>query len=69
MTRTHDRARKHWGVTPVLLLVSGLLVSLYLLSSATENSAVIGPYYSWLLLGNSIGLLLLAGILGYQLFR
>jgi nitrogen fixation/metabolism regulation signal transduction histidine kinase len=56
-------------VTPVLLLVSGLLVSLYLLSSATENSAVIGPYYSWLLLGNSIGLLLLAGILGYQLYR
>ncbi len=69
MTRSHDITRKHWGVTPVLLLVSALLVSLYLLSSATENSAVIGPYYSWLLLGNSIGLLLLAGILGYQLYR
>lgn len=62
------RAR-HWGVTPVLLLFFGLLVSLYLLSSATENSAIIGPYYSWLLLGNALGLLLLAGIMGYQLYR
>ena len=60
---------RHWGVTPVLLLFLGLLVSLYLLSSATENSALIGPYYSWLLLGNAIGLLLLTGLLGYQLYR
>ena len=60
---------RYWGVTPVLLLFMGLLVSLYLLSSATENSAIIGPYYSWLLLGNAIGLLLLTGLLGYQLYR
>lgn len=60
---------RHWGVAPVLILFIGLLASLYLLSSATENSAVIGPYYSWLLLGNVLGLLLLSGILGYQLYR
>jgi len=60
---------QHWGVTPVLLLFAGLLLSLYFLSSATENSSVIGPYYSWLLLGNAVGLLILAGILGYQLYR
>lgn len=60
---------RYWGVTPVLLLFLGLLVSLYLLSSATENSAIIGPYYSWLLLGNAIGLILLTGLLGYQLSR
>lgn len=60
---------QHWGVAPVLLLFAGLLLSLYLLSSATENSAVIGPYYSWLLLGNALGLLVLAGMLGYQLYR
>jgi nitrogen fixation/metabolism regulation signal transduction histidine kinase len=61
--------RQHWGVGPVLLLFAGLLLSLYLLSSATENSATIGPYYSWLLLGNALGLLTLTVILGYQLYR
>jgi len=60
---------QHWGVAPVLLLFAGLLFSLYMLSSATENSAVIGPYYSWLLLGNALGLLVLTGMLGYQLYR
>jgi len=60
---------QHWGVAPVLLLFAGLLLSLYLLSSATENSAAIGPYYSWLLLGNALGLLVLTGMLGYQLYR
>ena len=64
-----NSARRHWGVAPVLLLFFALLASLYLLSSATENSALIGPYYSWLLLGNALGLLLLAAILGYQLYR
>ena len=69
MAFSYKLTGKHWGVTPVLLLFSGLLASLYLLSSATENSALIGPYYSWLLLGNAVGLLLLAGLLGYQLYR
>ena len=63
-----DRLRD-MGVTPVLLLFGGLLLSLYLLSSATENSTLIGPYYSWLLLGNATGLLLLTGLVGYQLYR
>ena len=57
------------GAFPVLLLFAALLASLYLLSNATENSAEIGPYYGWLLLGNAMGLLILAGILGYQLYR
>jgi PAS domain S-box-containing protein len=57
------------GVFSVLLLFAALLASLYLLSDATENSARIGPYYSWLLLGNILGLLTLATILSYQLYR
>ncbi len=56
-------------VFPVLALFAGMLVSLYLLSNATENSASIGPYYSWLLLGNAVGLITLMTILGYQLYR
>lgn len=59
---------RYWNVALVLLFLS-LLFSLYLLSSATENSAVIGPYYSWLLLGNTLGLLVLATISGHQLYR
>lgn len=57
------------GVFPVLLLFACLLASLYLLSSATENSEAIGPYYGWLLLGNVLGLIAMAGILAYQLYR
>ncbi|TNG01815.1 MAG: HAMP domain-containing protein [Gammaproteobacteria bacterium] len=57
------------GVFPVLFLFAALLASLYLLSDATENSARIGPFYSWLLLGNALGLLTLAGILSYQLYQ
>jgi len=57
------------GVFPVLLLFACLLASLYLLSNATENSATIGPYYGWLLLGNALGLLAMTAILGYQLYR
>lgn len=59
---------KRLGVFPLLLLFAGMLVSLYLLSNATENSAAIGPYYSWLLLGNAIGLLILTTVFAYQLY-
>ncbi len=60
---------KRMLIFPVLVLFAGMLVSLYLLSNATENSASIGPYYSWLLLGNAIGLIVLTTIFGYQLYR
>ena len=53
----------------MLALFAGMLISLYLLSNATENSASIGPYYSWLLVGNAIGLITLATILGHQLYH
>ena len=53
----------------VLLLFLMMLVSLYLLNNATENSATIAPYYSWLLLGNAIGLLIFTTLLGYQAYR
>ncbi len=59
---------KKLGVFPLLLLFALMLVSLYLLSNATENSAAIGPYYSWLLLGSAIGLLILTTVFGYQLY-
>lgn len=51
-----------------MLVFVGMLVSLYLLSNATENSKTIESYYSWLLLGNAIGLLILTTVFGYQLY-
>ena len=50
------------GFIPILVLVGLLLVSLYLMSEATKDSARFGELYSGLLLANAIGLLVLAGL-------
>ncbi|GMQ97147.1 MAG: ATP-binding protein [Gammaproteobacteria bacterium] len=46
-----------------------LLVSLYFLSNATENSAQVGRFYSWLLLFNALGLIVLATLIGLRVAR
>ena len=50
-------------------LLGLLLVALYLLSSATENSALTGPFYPGLLLLNALGILFLAALLGAWAWR
>jgi nitrogen fixation/metabolism regulation signal transduction histidine kinase len=46
----------------ILLLFAGIMGSLYLMSSATQDSSQLGQLYSWLLLINSLGSFLLFGL-------
>jgi nitrogen fixation/metabolism regulation signal transduction histidine kinase len=56
-----------------LLLLMGLLcplvTALVLLSGILENSTYSGRVYSWLLLSSTVGLLSLAGLISYHLYR
>ena len=56
------------GIWPMLLLFSILLVSLSLMSDATHNSERFGRLYSWLLLINALGLIVLVGMIGANLY-
>jgi nitrogen fixation/metabolism regulation signal transduction histidine kinase len=56
------------GPKPVVLLFVLLLASLYLMSAATQNSAVFGRLYSLLLGINILALLLLLALIGRNLF-
>jgi len=56
-------------VAPIAALVILLLVSLYLISDATTNSASFGRYYGWLLLFNSLGLVILLGLIAYNFYQ
>ena len=56
------------GPKPVLLLFFLLLTSLYMMSAATQNSAVFGRLYSLLLAINILALLLLLALIGRHLF-
>ncbi|MDE2088951.1 MAG: HAMP domain-containing protein [Gammaproteobacteria bacterium] len=57
-----------WRIVPVTGLAL-LLASLYFMSDAAQNSARFGRLYSWLLLINASGLVLLATLIGVNLFR
>lgn len=61
-----DRGRL--GIWPMLLLFGMLLVSLSLMSDATHNSERFGQLYSWLLLINALGLIVLLGMIGNNLY-
>ena len=65
-----DRTLKRFatGVGPVLVFVLLLLVSLVLMSNATQGSAHFGQLYSVLLVINALGLIALAGLIGWNLF-
>ena len=56
------------GIWPMLLLFCMLLVSLSLMSDATHNSERFGQLYSWLLLINALGLIVLVGMIGTNLY-
>jgi len=56
------------GISPMLLLFLLLLVSLYFMSDATHNSEKFGQLYSVLLLTNAFGLIVLAVLIGTNLF-
>jgi nitrogen fixation/metabolism regulation signal transduction histidine kinase len=57
------------GIGPALAIVVLLLVSLKLMSDATENSTRFGELYSLLLLINALGLVTLGGLVGWNLIR
>ncbi len=56
------------GVGPILVFVLLLLVSLVLMSNATQGSARFGQLYSVLLVINALGLIALAALIGWNLF-
>ncbi len=66
VTEAVDRTRL--GIWPMLLLFGMLLVSLSLMSDATHNSERFGRLYSWLLLVNALGLIVLLGMIGNNLY-
>jgi nitrogen fixation/metabolism regulation signal transduction histidine kinase len=65
-----DRTLKRFAtsVGPILGFVLLLLVSLVLMSNATQGSARFGQLYSVLLVINALGLIALAGLIGWNLY-
>jgi len=51
-----------FGILPILAMFIVLLVSLSLMSDATHNSERFGEHYSWLLLINALGLVVLGAL-------
>lgn len=62
------RRKSRWGIWPVIALFGILLVSLSLMSDATHHSDRFGQLYSWLLLVNAIGLVILLALIGTNLY-
>ncbi len=52
-----------------LALTILLIVSLYSISDATSNSATFGKYYLWLIFFNAVGLIILLGLIVYNVYR
>lgn len=67
VTKTLKRASA--GITPVIVLFILLLVSLYLMNSATQNSAEFGRLYSALLVINVLEMVVLVGMITANLYR
>jgi len=65
-----DRTIKRFvtGIGPILAFVLLLLVSLVLMSNATQGSAHFGQLYSVLLIINTLGLIALAGLIAWNLY-
>ena len=69
--RSPVRSLQRWltGVVPLATLSVLLLASLLMMSEATQNSAVFGRLYSWLLVLNIIGVILLSALIFFNLRR
>jgi nitrogen fixation/metabolism regulation signal transduction histidine kinase len=53
----------------IVLLVLLLMVSLYTISDATSHSAIFGKYYNWLVFFNAVGLVVLLGLIVYNVYK
>ena len=60
--------KSRFGIWPILLLFGILLVSMTLMSDATHHSERFGQLYSWLLLFNALGLVILVALIGTNLY-
>ncbi len=60
--------KSRFGIWPILVLFGILLVSLTLMSDATHHSERFGKLYSWLLLVNALGLIVLVALIGTNLY-
>ncbi|MBT3204194.1 MAG: HAMP domain-containing protein [Gammaproteobacteria bacterium] len=54
---------------PIIALIILLFVSLYSISDATSNSASFGKYYNLLVFFNALGLIVLLGLIVYNVFK
>lgn len=61
--------RKLMTVVPVVLLFSLLLISLYMMNAATQNSQQFSELYALLLIVNILEVLVLGGLIVYNLLR
>ena len=52
----------------ILFLLSFIVLSLQLMSSALQDTSTLGDLYSWLLLSNVIGTICLLALVGYNIF-
>jgi nitrogen fixation/metabolism regulation signal transduction histidine kinase len=68
MDRTSLR-RSFSRIPPVAVLSALLLLALTLMNAATQNSEVFGKMYSLLLLINLVGIAVLLGLIGFNLYR
>ncbi len=66
---THPLKRLASGPLPAVTLVGLLLVSLFMMSESTQNSAQFGRLYVWLLGLNIAGLVVLVGLILANLYR
>ncbi len=66
-----NRVGRSWAgvLVPMVGLLLILLVSLYVLSNATENAARFSNQYGWMILVNLAGLLVLVSMIGANLFK
>ena len=53
----------------IVALVVLLMVSLYTISDATSHSAFFGRYYTWLVFFNALGLVVLLGLIVFNVYR
>ena len=53
----------------IIVLILLLMVSLYTISDATSHSATFGRYYNWLVFFNALGLVVLLGLIAYNVYR
>ena len=53
----------------IAVLVVLLMVSLYTISDATSHSASFGKYYNWLVFFNALGLVVLLGLIVYNVYK